>query len=326
MAWGAIAASVIGGMMASDAAGSAANKQAGAAGAATAAQERMFNKQVELQAPFRQGGLAANNRLMYLLGLGGIDPGIQGTTNYDTLRQQLLPRFTTTTQENGVVPFMTEEGMMALRPGATSRQSINESALDAEIRRLQQENQAKIDAATASAKTDPEFGSLMRRFGMADFEADPGYAFRQSEGMKGVENSAAARGGLLSGAALKAIQKYGQDLASQEYGNAYQRFNADQTNKYNRLAGIVNTGQGATNQVSNAASQFGQQQGSNIMAAGNAQAAGIVGSANALNSSIGQGVNLYQQNQLMDLIRNPGATRTTSTRGYTVPTYDGAEY
>ena len=49
-------------------------------------------------------------------------------------------------------------------------------------------------------------------FGMDQFQADPGYAFRLSEGMKGLERSAAARGGLLSGAALKGIQRYGQDM------------------------------------------------------------------------------------------------------------------
>jgi hypothetical protein len=46
-------------------------------------------------------------------------------------------------------------------------------------------------------------------FGMAQFQADPGYGFRMSEGMKALERSAAARGGLLSGATLKGIQRSG---------------------------------------------------------------------------------------------------------------------
>jgi hypothetical protein len=140
----------------------------------------------------------------------------------------------------------------------------------------------------------------MRRFSMADFEADPGYEFRRTEGMRGVEGGAAARGGLLSGAALKAIQKYGQGLASQEYGNAYNRFTADQTNQYNRLAGLVNTGQGATNQLTNAAGQFGQQQANNIIGAGNAQASGIMGGVNAITGGINAGINNWQQNKMMD--------------------------
>ena len=78
------------------------------------------------------------------------------------------------------------------------------------------------------------------------------------------------------------------------------------------LAGIVNTGQGATNQLTNAAGNLGSQIGSNITGAGNAQAAGAVGSANAWTNAIGQGANMYQQNQLMDLIRKPQQTQMTS--------------
>jgi hypothetical protein len=70
--------------------------------------------------------------------------------------------------------------------------------------------------------------SAMKNFGAADFQADPGYAFRLSEGMKALDRTAASRGGLLSGATLKGAQRYGSDLASQEYGNAYNRF---QTNR-----------------------------------------------------------------------------------------------
>ena len=56
-----------------------------------------------------------------------------------------------------------------------------------------------------------------------DFQADPGYAFRLSEGQRGLDRQAAARGGLISGSALKAASRYGQDMASQEYGNAFNR-------------------------------------------------------------------------------------------------------
>lgn len=60
-------------------------------------------------------------------------------------------------------------------------------------------------------------------FGANDFQADPGYAFRLSEGQRGLDRQAAARGGLISGSALKAASRYGQDMASQEYGNAFNR-------------------------------------------------------------------------------------------------------
>jgi len=64
-------------------------------------------------------------------------------------------------------------------------------------------------------------------FGMQQFQQDPGYAFRMSEGMKALDRSEAARGGLLSGATLKGAQRYGQDLASQEYQNAFNRYQAE---------------------------------------------------------------------------------------------------
>jgi len=70
---------------------------------------------------------------------------------------------------------------------------------------------------------------------MADFQADPGYAFRMTEGLKALDRQAAARGGLISGAALKASQGYGQDLASQEYMNAFNRFQTNRTNLLNPL-------------------------------------------------------------------------------------------
>lgn len=55
------------------------------------------------------------------------------------------------------------------------------------------------------------------------FKQDPGYQFRLKEGSKALQNSAAARGTLLTGATAKALQGYGQEQASQEYGAAYGR-------------------------------------------------------------------------------------------------------
>lgn len=283
MSWGIVASvggAVLGSAISADAAGDAADTQAAATDRATRLQKEMFDKQVELQAPFREAGLTANNKLMYMLGLGGTSSGTGTPDDLDTWARA-----------NGYT--------MPVGRGWTTEERAN---LDPYYQKYVTD--FKADQQQSIDPNDPEYGSLMRRFGMADFEADPGYQFRMDEGMRGVEGSAAARGGLLSGAAMKAIQKYGQGLASQEYGNAYNRFTSDQTNQYNRLAGIVNTGQGATNQVSNAAGQFGQQAGSNIIGAGNAQASGIVGGANALTGGINQGFNMYQQNELMKKIQS----------------------
>lgn len=98
-----------------------------------------------------------------------------------------------------------------------------------------------------------------KNFTAADYQADPGYAFRLSEGLKALDRSASARGGLLSGGALKGITRYAQDAASQEFGNAYTRFNTNQSNTlsredtgYNRLASLAGVGQTATNAIQSA--------------------------------------------------------------------------
>ena len=114
-----------------------------------------------------------------------------------------------------------------------------------------------------------------------DIYSDPSYQFRLQQGQDAIQSSAAAQGGLLSGATLKALQNYGQESASQEYGNAYNRFNADQTNRYNRLSNLVGIGQNAAAQVGNAGAQTSQAIANNTMAGANALAAGQIGSANA---------------------------------------------
>jgi hypothetical protein len=181
--------------------------------------------------------------------------------------------------------------------------------------------------------------SAMRNFGAGDFQADPGYAFRLSEGMKGMNATAAARGGLLSGNALRAGQEYGQQMGSQEYqnafnryqanralqaqeyGNAFNRFQTERTNTLAPLQSLAGVGQSATQQAQQAAQNyatgasgalgtFGAAQGSNIIGQGNARASGYVGAANALSGGIGQGINFYQNQQYLNnlnLARNPNA-------------------
>ena len=220
---GTIAAVTVGSAyMGSQASKSAASTQANAAAQASDAQRAMFERQVELQEPFRQAGLKGQNRLLELLGL-------------------------------------------------------------------------------SEDKTAPGYGKYATaEFGMDKFTADPGYAFRMSEGMKALERSAAARGGLLSGATLKGTQRYGQDLASQEYQNAFNRYQAERAGTLNPYQALAGTAQTSANTLTNAAGNLGQQLGSNIIGAGNAQAAGQIGQANAIVGGLGQGINFYQNQQLLN--------------------------
>jgi len=147
--------------------------------------------------------------------------------------------------------------------------------------------------------TSQGYGNLMRDFTMADYQADPGYAFRMSEGLKALDRQAAARGGLISGAALKASQRYGQDLASQEYQNAYNRYNQNRGTRYNMLTGQQAVGQGATNAQAQAAGNYGQA-GANILTdMGNARASGYMGSANAWSNAIQNAGNAFLNLQML---------------------------
>lgn len=156
-------------------------------------------------------------------------------------------------------------------------------------------------------------GSLMKDFSMADFTADPGYQFRLDQGQQALERSAAARGGLLSGAALKDANNYAQGQASQEWQAAYDRFNTNRTNKLNPLLSLAGSAQTASTAAGNAGQQYasdatntlGQYLNattSNNSSAGNARASGYANTANAVNTSISTAINGLQQNSLMDLL------------------------
>ena len=130
------------------------------------------------------------------------------------------------------------------------------------------------------------YGNLMHDFGAGDFQADPGYGFRMSEGLKALDRQAAARGGLISGGALKAAQGYGQDLASQEYQNAFNRYQANRSSKYGMLSGQQGVGQAATNALGAAGQNYANNAGEAYMGAANARASGYIGQGNAI-SGIG---------------------------------------
>ena len=175
--------------------------------------------------------------------------------------------------------------------------------------------------------------SLMRNFGAADFQTDPGYNFRLSEGLKAIDRQAAARGGLISGAGLKAAGRYGQDVASQEYGNAFNRFQTNrasqaglftdaynrnrtrQMDEYGRLSDFTTRGANAAagtgssqaaygTNAANLMSQGAQAMGQGVLGAGQSMAAGQMGAGNTYNNAIQAALQGYQNNQMMDLFRN----------------------
>jgi hypothetical protein len=148
-----------------------------------------------------------------------------------------------------------------------------------------------------------EYGKFARPFGMSDFQADPGYAFRLSEGMKALEASRAAKGGLLSGATGKALQRYGQEMGTQEYGNAFNRYQTERANRLNPLAGLMASGQAAAAGQAANAGNYATTAGNLTTDIGAAQAAGGIGSANAITNAMNQLARYSAGQNIADQIR-----------------------
>jgi hypothetical protein len=156
-------------------------------------------------------------------------------------------------------------------------------------------------------------GEFTKNFTMSDYEQDPGYQFRQAEGEKSINRAAASAGRFNSGRSFKDLMRFNQGLASDEYGNAFNRFQINQGNRFNRLASVAGVGQQAVNAIGQAGQSYAGAVGAanmnnannitaNIIGAGNAAAASRVAQGTAANNAIGQGINYYQGNQLLNRI------------------------
>ena len=161
-----------------------------------------------------------------------------------------------------------------------------------------------LDLLGLSKNTGAEgFGKYAKDFGMSDFTADPGYGFRLSEGQKALERQAAARGGLISGSALKAATRFGQDMGSQEYMNAYNRYQTDRSNRLAPLGSLLSSGQAAASNTGAAAGSYGAGASGNITSAGAAGAAGQIGSTNALTDALSSYLRYSSSQDMADAIR-----------------------
>ena len=148
--------------------------------------------------------------------------------------------------------------------------------------------------------------SKYQPFTMDKFQADPGYAFRLSEGQKALERSAAARGGLLSGGTGKALQRFGQEMGSQEYTNAFNRYQIENKAKLNPLQSLTGMGQTTAQQLGSAGQTMASNIGNNIGNAAAARASGYVGTANALTGGLGTYLNYKQGQNTLAALRDRG--------------------
>ena len=148
------------------------------------------------------------------------------------------------------------------------------------------------------------YGSAVQPFDMSKFGADPGRAFRFQSGMDALNRTAAANAGLQSGAALKAATRYGQDFGSQEYGNAYNRYQTDQAARLSPLMYAMTGGTNATNATNTAMGNMGTNVGNLMGQSAQATAAGQLGLGNSINNFAGALNNQYNTNQMMDILRD----------------------
>lgn len=146
------------------------------------------------------------------------------------------------------------------------------------------------------------YGSLTKPFTLADYQTSPGYQFELQQGQDAVMNKASSMGGVNSGNTLKALTSYSEGVANQDYQQAYNNYVAQQAQRFSQLQNITGSGQNAAGNLGALGAQTGTNIGNNIVSAGNASAAGTVGSANAINS----GINSVGQNYLLSSVLNSG--------------------
>jgi hypothetical protein len=348
-------AAVVGGLISSSGQRSAASTQADAANRsadvqaqsnkeALALQRQMYDEQKALQEPYRAAGLTAQNRLMTLLGLGG-DPQAQARLDADKAGKIPI---------GGFLGSMTPD--MLLRGGKSLSELAGASNTPFVGGDMTSPDYGLANKEFSMAGFDPN--SLMKNFTAADYQADPGYAFRLSEGLKTLQSNARARGGAVSGATMKGAINYAGDSASQEYqnafnrfqagratqgqeyGNAFNRFQTNRTNMLQPLGNLMASGQNAASNQGAAAGAYGSS-GANLMtgagqamaggitSAGQATAAGQLGFGKTISNALNTGASAYQNQQNFNeylASRQPSYGYMPSNFDTTVPMQPGGGY
>lgn len=319
MPWGAVAGAaigLIGSSMSADAASDASDAQVNSSRESVAEQRRQYDLTRSDQKQFLDTGKSANRKLAQLLGIGPA-PNTSG--------EYRLPTYADILSYNQGVGSPSADQDTAHQYAQIMRGEMG-SAKDVYDRY----KAAGFEFGhVAPGGGDPGssgggYGDLLRKFTMADRDADPvyrsGLEFGLNQGTQGINNRAIATGNYDSGATLKALTRFGNDYGSTKANESYNRFTQDQSNIYNKLAGVSGAGQVAANQVG-AAGQNSANNISNLMTGeGNARAAGIVGGANAWAGGMQNAYNNYnnynQQQMLKQLFNNSNQGYNTDGRDY----------
>lgn len=262
-----------------------ASKQASAAKSAEKAQTKAADKQLALSretrdlirsdlAPYVQGGNLGQQAYLSTLGLGAA-PMIGGTAP----QVQVIPGQAAVAGSNTLGnQFSADHGL-----GRSFGSATGGTAATPESYSVNGQIFDTRQAAEAYAQANMTGGTQW-----GGFQKSPGYDFQMQQGLEGLQSTAAARGGLYSGAAMQAAQTYGQGLANQEYGNFQ-----------NRLASLGQSGQAAAGMQADANTNYAQMGNNALASIGNAQSAGAIAQGNAWSSGIGNALGAWQyQSQL----------------------------
>lgn len=297
MPWGVAAAGIAaaGAIYSADASKSAANTQANAAGNSTALQMAMLNKTQGNLAPWLNSGTMSLAQLSRLAGLPGYsaDPASnrinfkgQEFESKDALHQALYDDYA-----KQVSKQYTDPTTGAISTIANTSQ-ISEDA-------IQKAMSVATPVANSGPSQDPMFGMLNKPFGMEEFQASPAYQFNLQQGQQAIDKAAASRGKYYAPETLQSVAKYSQGMASNEFQNAYNNYNTNLGNIWNRLYSLSGAGQNAAASMGGFGTTVASNAGNNITGAGNAQAAGQVGSANAYSGAASNAYNNYMMQQLL---------------------------
>ena len=193
-------------------------------------------------------------------------------------------------------------GIFGANKAADAQKSAAKKAAKAQQNALNQQLKLTKPYVEAGQTALKEYEKLApyQPFGMEQFQEDPGYQFRMSEGVKALERSAAARGLLSSGPTLKGITQYGQNLASSEYENAFSRYLTQREAAMDPYRYLTGVGQAAAAGQAANIGTTGAALADIAAQRGNVQAAQYMGTAGAIGNAFGsaaQGIGSYYANE-----------------------------
>jgi hypothetical protein len=274
---------IVGGVIASQGAQSAADTQAQSAANAQSISQQEFNTITQQNAPFMQSGYGALSALDWGLGItpqtaGGGTPsqgwqGGQPANGYDPSSgyqlgagggiSQMIPGGTTFGGPGGVGGPQGMAGAINGPPGGQPGQP-------------------------AQPQTGGlGFGSLTKSFDTSDWQKlSPAYNFQLQQGRQGVLNADTSGQGALSGAAMKDLINYNQNAANTSFNSAFNQYQTQQGNIFSRLSGIAGLGQSSANNTGQQGTTLAGQAAQSATNIGTARAGGIVGSANAISGGL----------------------------------------